>query len=437
VEAPFFVIPFDERGTCTGPATRDRLVALASSATDVYVFSHGWNTDWRSATSRYDQFIRSYVALRAHEWPQPDRRYRPILAGVFWPSAALVAPDEQAPDIAAGDADVAHAPDAAVMELAAGLPADKAARLYELADRDTVSVDEGRELVALVGSQLAPDDEVPGAGSPRDPDQLMQAWLAVSSADGGPGGATSSPTGTMLDDDVLDDAPGADDLTPEAAFGLTDLSPRNLFRLTTVLKMKDRAGVVGSHGVADLLGRLHAAHDPEAAPPRIHLIGHSYGAKVLLSALRAAPGGQAVVDSVLLLQPAISAYCFAAAGEVPGTADEGGYRPTLGRTRQPVLCTFSRHDLALHRLFHWAARRAADLGEARVAAEPPSRYAALGGHGPQPRRAFPVVDAVHPPEAYRFPGGRAVGIRSDDVIGGHGDIVSPAVSWMLLSQVRG
>jgi hypothetical protein len=65
----------------------------------------------------------------------------------------------------------------------------------------------------------------------------------------------------------------------------------------------------------------------------------------------------------------------------------------------------------------------------------PSRYAALGGYGPQ---GVPpaVVDAVEPPTPYVLPAGEVVAVRADQVITGHGDVVSAAVSWMLLSQVR-
>jgi hypothetical protein len=156
----------------------------------------------------------------------------------------------------------------------------------------------------------------------------------------------------------------------------------------------------------------------------------------MLSALIAAD--PVTVDSVLLLQPAVSAYCFAPAGAVPGTpGGPGGYHTVPTRVRLPLLTTFSRHDVALHWAFQRAVRRRADLAEASVAAGgAPSRYAALGGYGPQGVPSA-VVDAVEPPIRYDLPAGRrVVGVRADQVISGHGDVVSAAVSWMLLSQVR-
>ena len=91
-------------------------------------------------------------------------------------------------------------------------------------------------------------------------------------------------------------------------------------------------------------------------------------------------------------------------------------------------------------MFHWAARRQADLGEAQIAGLPPSRYAALGGYGPQGRDADTVV--VQPslePTPYEFEalGKRIVAISASDVIHGHGDVANAATAWALLSQVRG
>ena len=67
----------------------------------------------------------------------------------------------------------------------------------------------------------------------------------------------------------------------------------------------------------------------------------------------------------------------------PGTDRAGGYAAAPSRSVQPVLSTFSSHDVPLTRLFHLAARRRDDLAEVRIAADEPDRYAALGGVGPR------------------------------------------------------
>jgi hypothetical protein len=421
-EVPFSVVPYDKRGVCVGPQTRDLLVKDAAEATDIFVFCHGWNNDWAAATGHYDTFIAEYQRLRTALWPAPPRDYRPSLAGVFWPSTALVAPHEEAPGFA-GSADPAGlAPQ--VRELAGELDADAAAVICRELDRPEVTGARALAVARLLTPVLgrSSDDLTLDSASPED---LVEAWRAAPDPDADDAGRASRTVGGFIEDDE----PAAGQ--PHAAGLLDVLRPRTIVRMATVLLMKDRAGVVGASGVADLLARLRAAN----REARIHLVGHSYGCRVLLSALCHPLAAQAVtVDSTLLLQPAVSCYCFAPAGAIPGMAGPGGYHEAPQRCAGPIVCTHSADDLALTRLFHFAARRAADLGEARIAGLPPSRYAALGGYGPRGVAAT-TLDALRPPARYSFGGPGILGVRADGIIGGHGDVTSRATAWMLLNQV--
>jgi hypothetical protein len=463
VSSPLFIVPFDKRGVCTGPSTAKAAVDAARAATDVYVFAHGWNTKFRSATRTYDRFIGQLLSLREQFWPVPDRDYRPVLVGVFWPSIALLAESEQAPDIAAdpGEADpldgAADGTDLAeqVRALGEGLPPEAAVRLYELLDSSGLAEAEALEVARLVLQVVDAEDDDLAAGSAAggaargpagaeaeaaDPAQdLLDVWIAADqllpAAGAGPGAAATAHGG-FVDDGTGPDAAGPDVAGTEGApqvAGLLDvLDPRNVIRMATVLQMKDRAGRVGATGVADLLTRMTAGPNP----PRVHLVGHSYGCKVMLSALCAPPDPGPRVDSVLLLQAAVSGYCFAPAGGIPGTDRPGGYHQAPARSRLPVMCTFTRHDLPLTLVFHLAVRRKSDLGEIEIAGAP-SRFAALGGFGPQGLPTAMITDPVLPPVGYQIPAGPGVlAIRADDVIGGHGNVTSEATAWMLLSQVR-
>ncbi|WP_371501871.1 hypothetical protein OG871_33190 [Kitasatospora sp. NBC_00374] len=418
-----YIVPFDRNGVCTGPQTADAVVAEAARATDVFLFSHGWNNDWTAATRRYDAFITHYLDVRRQWWSHPDRDYRPLLAGMFWPSAVLVAPGEEAPAIA-GDA---PAPDPesgsdGPAPLTEHLAPAQAERLRRLAGRDRLDERQAAELAALVAPALAGGDELRPDAGPPTAEQLIEIWARLP-ADRG---RSRGRTGGFVDEDAT--AP------PEAAGGLGFLDPRKLIRTATVLLMKDRAGRVGGHGVALLLRAVL-----DAAPDvRVHLVGHSYGCKVVLSALCNGPAPARPVESVLLLQPAVSGLCFAA--DVDGAGTPGGYRPALARTAQPVVTTFSRHDLPLTTFFHWAVRRPDDLGDIAIAGAPPSRYAALGGFGPQGVDGQAVtVDVKDPPDRYGLgpQGPRIVAVRADRSIGGHGDVTNPATAWALLCQVMG
>lgn len=426
--APFYIVPFDRDGVCTGPVTARNLLATVATQrpTDVFLFSHGWNNDWKAATARYDQFIAGFARMRA-EHPL-DRPFRPVLVGIVWPSTALVAPWEQAPDIAAtdGDDDAVAEERAEVAEVAAIVPEEKRALFYELAQRQDLSDAEAAEFAGLVVPAFEGGDEVDTAEP--DAESVLEVWRSL------PGRPAAIPTefGRVQwpGADVAGDEARAEAAADARAAGLLQaLDPRGLVRLATVLLMKDRAGRVGGRGVADLLESLLATSDA-----RVHLVGHSYGAKVVLSALAAKPHSRPV-ESVLLLQPAVSHLCFAA--DVDGAGRPGGYRPALARTRQPIMTTYSRHDFPLTKVFHWAVRRPSDLGEVVIAGAP-NRYAALGGFGPGgvEGEVTRVVAAV-PPHPYDppEPGSRLVAVEASTVIKGHGEVQVPATFWMLLTQV--
>ncbi len=431
--APFYMIRFDKRGGCTSPSSLRRLVVAAAGATDVFVFSHGWNNDWASATRHYQEFIDQFNQQYAEAWHPPNRDYRPVLVGVHWPSTVLVARDERGPDIAGGDIaggdiaggerDAAQEDDLAVELLAEGLDAVQAGRFYELADRPALSTEEALEFATLLAPVLSgPEDELgSGPDVTPDPEDLVRLWASM------PGDEPGVPVdrGGFADDEP----PGEREPGPQTAGWLDNLNPRNLIRGATVLLMKDRAGRVGGAGVRDM---LHDVLDA-STDSRVHLVGHSYGAKVVLSALANGSAPTRGVESVLLLQPATSARCFA---DPDGTAPAGGYRPALERSRQPIMTTFSSHDVPLTRLFHLAARRASDRREAVIAAGP-SEFAALGGFGPQDTASVIVVDAVIAPQRYAMPSTEVLAIRADGVISGHGDVQNAATAWALLCQVMG
>lgn len=214
---------------------------------------------------------------------------------------------------------------------------------------------------------------------------------------------------------------------PKSAGLLDILNPKEIIRKATVFMMKDRAGTVGAHGVGPMLTNIL-----EIGKARVHLTGHSYGAKVVLSALTVPDHGGRKVRSVLLLQPAVNHLCFAV--NVDGRS--GGYRAALDRTERPIYTTFSSKDSALSKFFHLAVRRDGDLAEQKIAAAP-SQFAALGGFGPgglksgegrtldilkAPNR-YPAPESTH--KIYALDG-------SNNSITGHGDVRNPFTEWALI-----
>jgi hypothetical protein len=385
---PMYVLPFDKSGRTTAPHTLEHARATMRSGgfTDVYLFSHGWNNDWATATARYRDFAEGLAAQGPDD---PGRRA--LLLGIFWPSVLLVAPWERAPEMAGAR----EAADPAADALAGDLEPGAAARVRELAAGD-LTAEEADELAAL----LAPVAEPAG---------LAAAARALAGAAPEPGGDWGTVTGAVDG--------------PAAAGVLAKLDPRNLIRAASVWQMKDRAGRVGTAAVAPLL------HDALAGTrARVHCVGHSFGCKVMHSALAAREPVRRA-HSLLLLQPAVNHLCF---------APRGGYRAVLGRTTRPVFSTYSAHDVALTRFFHLAVRRAADRYEPRIAAwpEPPSPYAALGGYGPREADELTQHVTLQPAGVpYALDPARPLAaVDASDGIAGH-SAISTARTWWALREL--
>lgn len=423
IEIPYYIISFDKDGRCDAPQTRQHLLDHAGKYTDIFLFSHGWNNDWKVATGRYEDFIDGFMEMRQSEKLSLPPGYAPLLVGIFWPSAVLVADDEEAPQIAAGNAaiDAAIAEErSAISEIAARLPEQDIERFYELSQRDALTSTEALELARILQPiYRAGEDEL--ASAPPTPEEMVAGWRAASPKPESEGDPEDFRTAT--------DATAG----PQAAgfIGkIRDLA-RNAVRGTTVWMMKDRAGTVGAKGVGPLLADLLSK-----SRARIHLIGHSYGGKVVLSALCAPQTLSRQVHSMLLLQPAVSHLCFA--DKVPVRNVPGGYCAALDRVERPIFTTFSRRDVPLTKMFHLAVIRPSDLGEMKIAAagEPPNWFAALGGFGPR-RAGEKLVDMQLPPSSYPLDGTtRIYGLRGDATITGHGDISNPSTWWALHSLIR-
>lgn len=419
---PYYVIPFDESGGCEGPQTREHLLANLTGVTDVFVFSHGWNNDWSAATRRYESFIAGFQQMRLkHNLALPDG-HNPLLVGILWPSQSMAWFDsETGPSFAAAnpveqDATTSEL-HASLREMAAELPLGKRERFHTLARSETLAVGEDQELAELLASMLSSGrDTEAGTATAPDAEDLLTAAASL-----------ETPEPDYDEIRTATTSGGAD--APAAAGGLGSilkvLDPRNLVKPFTVWQMKDRAGKVGANGVAPLIEALLAKSD---ATTRIHLLGHSFGCKVVMTATCVMPEPVRPIESALLLQGAVSQYVFSP--NVPERNVAGGFTKALGRVKRPIMATFSRHDSALRKGFHLSVRRHDDLGELQFAAEgTPSRFGALGGFGPQATQAT-ILKINDPGVSYDLVHSeKIIGLDGSRTIGGHGDISNPSTWW--------
>jgi hypothetical protein len=169
--------------------------------------------------------------------------------------------------------------------------------------------------------------------------------------------------------------------------------------------MKRRAGEVGERLGRETLGPLWRSL---TTAPRLHLVGHSFGAKLMTSMVL----GGAAPESLTLLLGAFSAFAFAP--EIPGFAAPGFYHQVLAERRVAgrIVVLRSDHDTALATLY----RAISGSGEV-------GRTGRMRGHGtgrhPRPRSsrdvrrgtAAPMHAAARRPapvSACGFDGGRPV-----------------------------
>lgn len=414
-----FLLRFSKDGSLLSKQTAALAVERARSATDVYVFSHGWNNVFADAKREYTNFIQGYIAQREEFGiPVPDD-YRPVLIGIIWPSTWFVKQSEEGPVIAATAESEGMAEgslEALLDEVGGSLPAENRAALTELLDGvELLDQSEALQAAGLVSGLWKDRDETSMA--PPDLNQILMAWAALD-------GNVEPYDDEGITGVIHENAPDTDaDLFVIAGGGF---DPRTILRLASVWKIKSRAGLVGRHGVGPVLADLLES------TARLHLIGHSYGARVLLSAIARTKLSRSV-HSLLLLQPAVNRWCFAK--QVGDTGKKGGYANVPERVERPIMHTFSRHDFPLHEVFHLFVR-GDNLGEFNAAAIGDTyTYGALGGYGPE-GVAFATRPALAAGERYELEGGIVAVdgggvVDGENAIGGHGDVNNPITWWML------
>ncbi|MGW4747792.1 serine-threonine protein kinase [Streptomyces sp. NPDC004290] len=379
---PYREITFDKDGDGP-PGQASELVALARRGVgDLVVFAHGWNSSPSGATLLCSDFFAPFPELLA---PGVEAGY----AGLIWPS--MVFSGEPVPDFRA---------------LVTVLPEKEAVvgRLTELLAAAPDSAAAFAEFGSLV-RELTDVDARCAAAPGSVPEFLVADPVAVCARFTEALGDAESVPADLFGGELRTFWKGA----------------KEVLRQATYYVMRQRAGQVGEHGLGPLLGEV-----ARAAPGlRVHLVGHSMGARLVAYALRGLPAGARPVASVTLLQGAFSHYAFAARlPHDPGRS--GALRDLQGRVRGPVVACHSRHDTALGVLYPLASRLANDsaslAGPATglLGTDDP-RWGAIGHDGV---RAVPGAVRMSLAQALRsgVPGSGCVSVDTSEVVRSHTDI---------------
>lgn len=439
---------FDTAGNPADGTSVDELLPLLARTEHLIVMSHGWNNDIDDARSLYEGFFGALLAVLGEYGLQQAGI---TLALVFWPSKKF----DDAQLIAGGAAGIDVDPlDTAIVAQIATLKT-----AFNNDPTIAAFLDHAQAQVAtLAVSKAAQDDFVhavsmilPAAPNQADPG-VDDARRALTQLDGSDvlarlafaGTATRPPAGgldvgggaSLSASAAIAGAVAPSDLSGGAAsfdpFGAIKSGALMLLNLTTYYAMKERAGTVGSTGVALALAKILAAKPGLA----VHLAGHSFGGRLVTSAANALTGGVAghQVQSLTLLQAAYSHYGLAA-NYLPGV--DGAFRSivTSQKVSGAITITHSVNDKAVGLAYPLASAIAAQSGSAIGDAN--DFHGGMGRNGAQ-KTPEAFNDTLHADAAKYAPPGPGQRIRNlngDAIIQSHGDIGRVEVARALLEAM--
>jgi hypothetical protein len=434
---PVFEVEFDKGGKPFSPPQVKELQDHLKSAgvTDLIVFAHGWNNDMADARDLYTRFFTE-VGGALSQGAVPALAGRKFAGAVtLWPSKKFT-DKELIPGGGAAslDKDEQKAVKARLKDFtkdnfrlgkskaASAAVQKKVARATALLKNIETDPKAQEQFVKIIRSLLSEkaaetDDGTKNFFKAKDA-QLLQGLrkpaVVVGSAGGGGaadfggGGGGAANFFTDLGDSI-------------------SAAARRLLNFTTYYQMKERAGTVGVTGVAPLLAQLR-----KAVPKlRIHLVGHSFGGRLVTAATDAAAAAGRP-NSLTLLQAAYSHNGLAQ--KFDGKAD-GFFRKVLsqGKVAGPILITHTKNDKAVGVAYPLASRisgvNAAALGDEN------DPYGGIGRNGAVKTPEAVAGELLVVGQPYGFAAGKAFNLKADAFIGDHSDICKPQVAWALLSSV--
>ncbi|WP_037064098.1 hypothetical protein [Pseudonocardia acaciae] len=385
----------------------------SGAVTDLVVFCHGWNTSVASARG-LGHAMFELIAERM----DPARRASTGLVTLLWPSL-LFPEDEPAWE---GRVMVAPAPPARAPVECSG---------HELALALAPAFPDQKYELTRIGTLL--DTRPPDPGGFAEFHRLASGLVTspnTAAEDDGESTARTTRTRTALEGMATLAALGAE---PVPGRDLWE-GGRDLLRVLSYYEMKNRAGVVGRVGLGPLLTGLRT-HRPEL---RAHLVGHSFGGRLVSFALAGLPEVPASpVGSLVLVQAAFSHYAFAPtlphdpsrSGALAGVAD---------RVNGPLLATYSVFDRAVG----WWYPNASILArqDNQVIAEFTTRWGGLGFDGFQQdgvvdRELLPVGGGYEwrPRTLYRLDANKVINRDLGWLAGAHSDIRKPELAWAVVT----
>ncbi len=349
-------IAFSKQGDMTSPAPPTLLED--PTITDFIIVSHGWNTDQPGAQRFYGPLLQgvadAWSVGAAHK--PANRRY--AVLRVLWPSKQFGASSPANATISqrSRSAELDEATLRRIVEDYARFTGANAARLMDMAQAAIGSELRQPECAALLSEALG------DLAAPRD--QELTADLARYDAAGASAllQQLSAERRLRFADSIARRQGMAADARGRYRGLASGIS--SLLNSFTFFTMKARAGDVGRGLAGAVLAPLQAS-----SAARIHMIGHSFGARVVTAAAHHA-ADPSKLRSLILLQGAFSHNALGRGG-----AFEGTHRKIAG----PTLITHTHNDSAVTRWYAIASHASGDTSRTLGDAQDP--FGAIGANG--------------------------------------------------------
>ena len=433
-------IPYVEaRFNKDGALENQNDVNLPAGVTDLFVMSHGWNNDADAARELYRKFFENFAAV-VEPNDLPGRSF--AILGVIWPSKKfdeLVAASGP-PGGAEGSASVKTAADKASDQLLEEKleemkkfftePAQQKtlgeakALLPDIAEKGSVRQEFVNKIRSLLDPASANEEDASKTFFEDDGNELMKN-LKVDEDDldkevaGDGEGSASLPLGVGTVHPAEGGAAGL--ATFLAGFKAAAM---NVLNFTTYFEMKTRAGTVGKNGVAKLIDKLA----PQVQ--RIHLIGHSFGGRVVTAT--AANSSTDKIRSMSLLQTAFSHNGFS-------KSMKGFFRSVVDQKRVngPILVTHTKNDKAVGVAYPLASRINGDV--AAAFGDENDKFGGLGRNGAQKMENDEVIkgNLLDAGGNYSFQAGKFFNLEGSAFIKGHGDVTGKEVAHAVRKAIAG
>ncbi len=439
-----YAVKFDRRIALTPDSEVPQLLARLQppEVTDLLVLSHGWRNDEQDAARLYTGILGRVRAEMDRPAGEPGRVAWPagrlaVVLEVYWPSKRSADAD----DIPGGAAGIADDAMAMIGEFGTLFGDEARPQLAELRSLVRRLEDEprARKRFLEIVRGLVPDMQQVDTDRAADfRDLEPEAFWDRMGPVPGDGGLPADTGGAAVVGGGGAAGAGGGAAGLGDFFGGIVHKVRDTLDIATFYVMKERAGMVGRDGLHAVLKQIRAAR-PDL---RLHLAGHSFGARLVTAAVMGAAGGTDLkVHTLALLQAAFSHYAFSENYAPAGAPKAGFFRAVvaMGQVLGPTLITHSKNDKAVGMAYPIAARlggqQAADIGDAS------SPFGGLGRNGAQKTGHVQELRLGRVDTDYAFAPGGIYNLDGDGrpgdpgVIASHADVEKPEIAHAWLRAI--